>query len=51
MHEHPQGATSWKLESTKKLKENPLVYLSKADTCSFGMVDKDWYKVRRQQFS
>ena len=41
VHEHPQSATSWKVDSIEKLSESPMVLKAYANMCAFGMTSKD----------
>ena len=41
LHEHPGGASSWKLEDVEKLVAMPGVHVAKANMCCFGMTSKD----------
>ena len=41
LHEHPLTATSWTVDSIRKLAHSPLVYNVVAHMCAFGMQSRD----------
>ena len=41
VHEHPAGATSWKLPAVKALLEEEGVMAVVADQCEFGLTSRD----------
>ena len=41
LHEHPQSAASWKVDCVRELSQSPVVYMTVAHQCQFGLMTRD----------
>ena len=41
VHEHPQSASSWRVEEVDQLAQSPVVMKAYANMCDFGMMSRD----------